>query len=67
MPLIKNDLIGLILAAVVIAGAIGILYVVMKVAGIVIPAFVITILWIVLVVVIAVVAIKYIASLIGRG
>ena len=64
---IKNDLIGLLLAAVVIAGAIGILYVVMKVAGIVIPAFVITILWIVLVVVVAVVAIKYIASLIGRG
>jgi hypothetical protein len=63
---IKNDLIGLLLAAVVIAGAIGILYVVMKVAGIVVPAFVITIFWIVLVVVIAVLAIKYIASLIGR-
>jgi hypothetical protein len=38
----------------------------MKVAGIVVPAFVITIFWIVLVVVIAVLAIKYIASLIGR-
>lgn len=64
LPTDKHNLIRLILLAVVIAGAIGIAFVVAGVAGIHIPAFIITILWIVLAVVIGVLAIQFIASLI---
>lgn len=49
--------------AIIIAGCIGIAYVVAKAAGIPIPPWVITILWIVLAVVIGVVAIKFLASM----
>jgi hypothetical protein len=56
--------IRLIIVAVVIAGCIGIAYVAAHAAGVAIPGFVITILWIVFAVVVAVLAIRFIASLI---
>lgn len=61
-----GGLIHLILVAIVVAGAIGIAFVVAQVAGIVVPGWIITILWIVLAVVVAVVAIKFIAGLINK-
>lgn len=48
----------------VIAGCVGIVYVVAKQAGVVIPSFVITILWICLAVFVGVVAVKFLASMI---
>lgn len=62
----SSSLLQLIIWAVIVAGAIGILIVVAGVAGIVVPHFIVTILWIVLAVVIAVLAIRFIAS-IGSG
>ncbi len=57
-------LIHWIIVAIVIAGIIGIALVVIRQTGIVIPDWVITIFWIVLVVVVAIVAIKFLAGLI---
>lgn len=48
---------------IVIAGCIGIALVVVKVSGIQIPSWVYTIMWIVLVVIVGVVAIKFLASM----
>lgn len=56
-------LIHWLIVAIVVAGCIGIAFVVAKQAGITIPPFIITILWIVLAVVIGVVAIKFLVSL----
>ena len=56
-------LIQWIIVAIVVAGIIGIALVVAKQAGVVIPAFVWTIAWICLCVVIAIVAIKFLAGL----
>lgn len=58
------SIIQLIIVAMVIAGCVGILYVVMRQAGVAIPSWVIQILWIVLVVMVGVVAVKLLASLI---
>lgn len=52
-----------IIVAIIVAGVIGIAFVVARQAGIVIPQFVITIFWIVLAVVVGVVAIKFLASM----
>ena len=57
-------LIQWIIIAIVFAGIIGIALVVIRQAGIAIPGWVINILWIVLAVVVAVVAIKFLAGLI---
>lgn len=46
----------------VIGGIIGVLLVAVRAAGVTIPPFIITILWIILAVVIGVVAIKFLAS-----
>ena len=59
-----SDLIHWIIVAIVCAGIIGIALVVIRQAGIAIPEWIITILWIVLAVVVAVVAIKFLAGLI---
>lgn len=59
-----NEVKTWLIMIVVIIGAIAIAYVVTNAVGIAIPAFIITILWIVLAVVIGVVAIKFIWSLI---
>lgn len=57
-------LIHWLIVALVVAGCIGIAFVVAKQAGINIPPFIITIGWIILAVVIGVVAIKFLASFI---
>ncbi len=57
-------LIHWIIVAIVVAGIIGIALVVIRQTGIVIPDWVITIFWIVLVVAVAIVAIKFLAGLI---
>ncbi len=57
-------LIQWIIIAIVFAGIVGIALVVIRQAGIAIPGWVIQILWIVLAVVVAVVAIKFLAGLI---
>lgn len=54
----------LLVVAVIVGCCIGIAFVAAHVAGIVIPSWVITIMWIVLVGVVAVAAIKFLASLI---
>lgn len=53
-----------LIIALVVAGCIGIVYVVVKQAGITIPPFIITIFWIVLAVLVGVLAIKFLWSLI---
>ncbi len=58
------DLIHFIVIAIVVAGVIGIALVVVRQAGIVIPAFVLTIFWICLAVFVAIVAIKFLAGMI---
>ncbi len=58
------DLIHLVIVGIVIAGIVGIALVISRQAGIMIPGFVVTILWIVLAVVVGVVAIKFLAGLI---
>lgn len=58
------NLIQIIVIAMVVAGIIGIALVIARQAGIVIPAFIFTIAWIVLAVVIGVVAIKFLAGFI---
>ncbi len=58
------DLIHLVVVGIVIAGIVGIALVVIRQAGIAIPGWVIQILWIVLAVVVAVVAIKFLAGMI---
>lgn len=63
-PLGGWSAVRLIIVAIVIAGCIGIAFVAAQAAGIVIPGFVVTILWIVFAVVIAVAAIRFIASMI---
>lgn len=57
------SIIHLIIVAMVIAGCVGILIVVLRQAGVAIPPWVTTIFWIVLVVVVGVVAVKFLASL----
>lgn len=57
------SIIQLIIVCMVIAGAIGILYVVMRQAGVAIPGWAVQIFWIVLVVIVGVVAVKLLASL----
>ncbi len=59
----EYTLIHWVLVAIVIAGVIGIMLVVVRQAGIDIPGWIIQILWIVLAVVVAVVAIKFLAGL----
>ena len=54
----------LIIWIMVIAGCIGILYVVLKQVGVAIPGWFVTICWIVAVVVVGIVAVKLLASLI---
>lgn len=53
-----------LIVALVVAGIIGIALVVARQAGIVVPAFVVTILWIVLAVVVGVVAIKFLIGMV---
>jgi hypothetical protein len=61
----KYSVTQILIAVVCIAGMIAIVYVAMGVFGIAIPAWFITILWILAVVVVAVLAIKFISSLWG--
>lgn len=60
----QYTLIQWVIIAIVLAGIIGIALVVVRQAGIAIPGWVVQILWIVLAVVVAVVAIKFLAGLI---
>lgn len=53
-----------LIIALIVAGCIGIAFVVMRQAGIVVPPFIITIFWIVLAVFVGVIAIKFLVSLI---
>jgi hypothetical protein len=57
------SLVQLIIMAIVIAGIVGIAMIVIRQAGISIPGWIINIFWIVLVVVVAVVAIKFLAGM----
>lgn len=57
-------LIQWIIIAIVLAGIIGIALVVIRQAGITLPSWVVQILWIVLLVVVAVIAIKFLAGMI---
>jgi len=57
------DLIHWVLIAIVLAGIIGIALVVIRQAGVAIPGWVIQIFWIVLAVVVAVIAIRFLAGL----
>lgn len=65
LPSDKRKLIELLLLVVVIGGAIGIALIALGVAGIIVPKFIIDMLWIVGAVVIAVLLIKFVASLIS--
>lgn len=56
------DLIHLIIVIMVVCAVIGIAYVVMRQAGVVIPGWVVQIFWIVVAVVIGVIAIRYVAA-----
>lgn len=56
-------LIGLLILIIVIAGAVAVVAIVAKAAGLNIPAWLIQVLWVVLAVVVGVVAIRFIASL----
>lgn len=58
------SIVQLIIVCMVIAGCIGILYVVLRQCGVAIPAWFITIIWIVAAVFVGVVAVKLLASLI---
>lgn len=58
------DLIHWIIVAMVVAGIIGIALVIARQAGVVIPAFIFTIAWIVFAVVVGVIAIKFLAGMI---
>ncbi len=62
-PLAGWSFVQIIIAIIVIAGAVAILFLVFRKLGITIPDFVVQIFWIVVLIVIAVVAIKFIASL----
>jgi len=57
------SLIQIAILIIVIAGVIGIVFVVTKQMGVTIPPFIITVLWIVLAVIIGIVAIKFIAGM----
>lgn len=57
------SLIQIAIFVIVIAGIIGIVFVVTKQMGIAVPAWIITILWICLAVVIGIVAIRFLASM----
>lgn len=61
MP-IAAQIAHLLIVAIVIGGVIGIALVIIRQSGIVIPQFVITILWIVIAVVVGVVAIRFVAG-----
>jgi hypothetical protein len=52
-----------VIIAIVVAGILGVLFVITRQVGVVIPPFVITIAWIVLAVFIGVVAIKFLSTL----
>lgn len=64
LPTDKKSIINAIVLCVIIAGAIGILFVVAHVAGIIIPAWVMQILGIGLCVVLAILVIRFFASFI---
>lgn len=57
------SIVHIALAIIVIAGIIGIVFVVTRQMGITIPPFIVNVLWIILAVVIGVVAVKFIATL----
>lgn len=57
------SIIQLIVVAIILAGAFGILFIVLRQTGVAIPPWAIQIFWIVLVVVVAVIAVKFIAGL----
>lgn len=54
-----------VIYAVIVIGILGVLYVMAGVAGVVIPGFIVTIAWICLAVVIAVVAIRFLMKMAG--
>jgi hypothetical protein len=56
-----GSLVHLIIVVIVVCAVIGIAYIVMKQAGIVIPGWIVQIAWIVLACVIGVIAIRYVA------
>jgi len=62
-PVAQWSFIQWIIAVIVVAACIGIMFVVLNVFGISIPPFVVTIAWICLAAVVGIVAIKFVASL----
>lgn len=58
------SLLSWIIIAILVAGAVAVLVVVLKQFGVAIPPFVVTIFWILVAVVIGVVAVKFIAGLV---
>jgi hypothetical protein len=60
---VGGTLVQYVIIAVIVCGVIGIGMIALRQSGIAIPPFVISIAWIVLVVVVAILAIKFIASL----
>lgn len=61
---IPGTLVHWIIIAIILAGVVGIAMVALRQSGITIPPFIITIMWIVLVVVISIAAIKLILSMV---
>lgn len=57
------SIINLVILVIVVAGIIGVAFVVIRAAGVNVPPWIVTIGWIVLAVVVGVVAIKFLASL----
>ena len=64
---VKWSITNIILAIIVVAGMIGIMYVALHEFGIAIPPFIITVLWIVLVVIICCAAVKFISFMFNGG
>ncbi len=62
-PVATWSLVEWLVFIIVIAGAVGIAYVILKQTGVQIPAYIATVLWIILAVVVGVVAIRFLASL----
>jgi hypothetical protein len=64
-PVSQWGIVDFIIAVIVIAACVGILYVAMDVMGVAIPAWAIHILWIVLVAVVAIIAIRFLVTLLS--
>jgi hypothetical protein len=67
MNQIKWTITNVILAIIIIAAMIGVMFVALQVFGVTIPSWAVTIFWICVVAFVACIAVKFIASMFGGG